>query len=55
MALDKDNSKLKRLVVDLPIEMHSVIKGRAAFRGMKIREWILLAIRERIKEEMRYE
>ena len=53
--MENELNNKKRLVVWLPTELHNIIKGRAAFRGMRIREWIELAIKERLKEEMKYE
>jgi hypothetical protein len=45
----------KRLSMDMDEELHKVIKARAAFRGLTIKEWLELAIKERILNEQKYE
>lgn len=41
----------KRLVVEIPLELHQDIKVRAVFRNITLRKWVLLAIIEQIKQE----
>lgn len=49
----KKNRKLpKRIVFDASIEMHTEIKSRAAKKRCTVREWISMAIIERIQREM---
>jgi hypothetical protein len=48
----KVKEKPKRLLIDLTPEMHYTIKSRAAKKGLTMREWILIAVTERINREM---
>ncbi len=43
--------KIKRLIVDIPMDMHIEVKKRAAIRGISIKKYVLKAIIERIKKE----
>ncbi len=43
--------KLKRLAVDLPIELHNEIKAQAAYRNASIRKYVIAAIVEKIKQD----
>lgn len=51
----KEISKIKRLVIDLPQEQHQEIHLRAVQRNISIKSWVLRAIREKIKSESQYE
>jgi hypothetical protein len=42
----------KRLIVDIPEDMHHTIKSRALKKKLTIREWSLLAFTEQIRKEM---
>jgi hypothetical protein len=44
--------KPKRLIADIPPGMHHAVKTRALKKKLTIREWILLAITDRISREM---
>jgi hypothetical protein len=41
----------KRLVVEIPLELHQDIKIRAIFRNITLRKWVLIAMLEQIKRE----
>lgn len=45
-------TKPKRLLIDVTQEMHYTIKSRAAKNKLSMREWILIAVTERINREM---
>ena len=47
--------QLKRLVLDVPLELHTEVKKRAATRNISIKIWISRAIINAIKEEKKYE
>lgn len=47
--------KRKRLIIDVTQLFHKEIKMRATFRGITISDWVLLAIKDRIAEERKYE
>lgn len=47
--------QLKRLVIDLPVELHMDIKKRAAERNITMKEYVLQALGSRINHEKRYE
>jgi hypothetical protein len=42
----------KRLIVDLNIDTHCEVKKRAAQQNMSIKNWIEMAIVEKIKQEI---
>lgn len=44
--------KPKRLILDVTPEQHQTIKYRSLKRQLTIREWVLIAINERISREM---
>ncbi len=48
----KVKEKPKRLLIDVSQEMHYVIKSRAAKKQLTMREWVLIAVTERINREM---
>ncbi len=53
---NKDNlNQIKRLIVDIPNELHIEIKMRATKRGISIKKYIIRAIMETIKKEKEYE
>ena len=45
----------KRLIVDLPEELHNDIKKRAIDKNISMKEWVLRAISAQIKQESQYE
>ncbi len=48
----KKREKPKRLILDVTSEQHYTIKQRALKNQLTIREWVLIAITERISREM---
>lgn len=46
---------MKRLVVDVPDELHKEIKIRAANRMVSIKKWLMMAVFEFIREKELYE
>ena len=52
---EKKKTNPKRLVIDIPLELHTEIKQRAALRLMPIRVWVARIIMEAIKKEKQYE
>lgn len=46
-----EQKKLKRLSLDLPLEYTTEIKIRAAKKNISIKEWVFLAILEKITKE----
>lgn len=42
----------KRLIIDISKELHSTVKMRSLKKGLTLREWVLLAIAEKINREM---
>lgn len=53
--MENDRPKKKRLLIDVSQELHKEVKARAVFRGLSIRQWVEMAIKERIREERQYE
>ncbi len=49
---DKRGNELKRLIVDLNINIHCEMKKRAAQQNMTIKKWIEMAIMEQIRKEI---
>gem|GEM_PF-3240433 len=49
---DKHGNELKRLIVDLNINIHCEIKKRASQKNMTIKAWIEKAIMEQIRKEI---
>lgn len=45
----------KRLLIDIPIDLHKEIKVRAAVKNITLKVWVLRAIFEAIKTEKSYE
>lgn len=45
----------KRLLIDIPAELHKEIKVRAAVKNITLKAWVLRAICEAIKTEKSYE
>lgn len=52
---DKSRRGPKRLMIDVPEELHTQVKMRATMRNTSIRHWVLLAIRRRLREEEQYD
>lgn len=50
--LKKMKEKPKRILIDVSQEMHQTVKARATKNRLSIREWVLIAITERINREM---
>lgn len=48
----KAREKPKRLLIDVTADMHYTIKSRSAKNKLSMREWVLIAITERISREM---
>jgi predicted HicB family RNase H-like nuclease len=44
----------KRLILNVPIELHSAIKVRAAIRNITMRTWIIRVLIEAIAKEDKY-
>ncbi len=51
----KNKEVVKRLHVELPESTHYEIKKRSLERNISMKEWVMIAIDERIKEEQKYE
>lgn len=49
------NKEIKIVFVEVMPEIHTEIKKRAAIRNITMKEYILQAIEERIKQEKKYE
>lgn len=47
--------KPKRIVLEVPEDLHTQVKVRAAKRNIPIRTWVIRAIVAAIKEEEKYE
>jgi hypothetical protein len=54
MALCLKDKGLKRLTIDIEIEIHSDIKARAAFRHTSVKNYILEAVAMRMLKESEY-
>jgi len=48
----QQKEKPKRLLIDLTKDMHHTIKSRAVKNKLSMREWVLIAVMERINREM---
>jgi len=46
---------IKRLHIELPEVLHYEIKKRSLDRNISMKNWVMIAIDERIKEEQKYE
>jgi len=44
-----------RIVIEIHQELLFNIKKRALFKNITMRKWVILAILDKIKEEMKYE
>ncbi len=44
-------NKTKRIILEIPEEWHSKIKGRCYLKGTTIKEWVLEAIVKLTREE----
>ena len=42
----------KRLIIDISKDLHGTVKMRALKRSLTMREWVLIAITEKINREM---
>jgi len=49
---DKHGNEIKRLIVDLNINIHYEVKKRASQKNMSIKRWIEEAIMDKIREEI---
>lgn len=52
---EKKRTTPKRLLIDIPINLHTEIKSRAALRNISIRTWVVRALIQAIKQEDKYE
>jgi len=52
---DTMDDKLKRIVLEVDINLHSEAKQRAARRNISMKSWICRAIMAQIKREQQYE
>lgn len=50
--VERRREKRRRLVMEVSQDMHHVIKSRSLKKKLTIREWVLLAIAEKISREM---
>lgn len=50
-----EETKLKRLLLDVNLELHNEVKKRAAERGISLKVWLKRAIMAQIKKEEQYE
>jgi hypothetical protein len=46
--------QLKSIRIAIPVEVHNIIKRRAAFLGMTMKKWILQAALVKIQTEDKY-
>lgn len=51
----KSMRKTRVLIAHIPEELHNQVKSLASFRGMSIRQWIEIAIKELIKKEIKHQ
>lgn len=49
--IKENESNFKRLVLEVPKELHKNIKTRALVRNITMRKWVVMAIVEQIKRE----
>jgi predicted HicB family RNase H-like nuclease len=47
-------SHLKRLVMDIPKELHSKIKSEAAIRNISMKEYVKRALAEKLSRDEKY-
>lgn len=47
--------KKKRLVADIPLELHNEVKKQAMFINITLRKWIVRAIIEKIQRDKKYQ
>lgn len=52
MKPKKIKPKLRRLVAEIPEDLHQMVKTRALKKKLTVREWLSLAITELISKEM---
>lgn len=45
----------KRLLIDIPDQLHEEIKKRAATRNITMRKWVIRAVMRVIEEEKKYD
>jgi len=50
--MNKPLKNPKRLIININEELHKDMKKRALFRGCTLTQWVLIAIRQRIEEEI---
>lgn len=50
--VERRREKRRRLVMEVSQDMHHVIKSRSLKKKLTIREWVLLAVAEKISREM---
>ncbi len=53
--MENNESKNKRLIIDIPAELHKDIKIRSATKNISIRTWVVRAIVQAIEKEKKYE
>jgi len=46
---------IKRLIAEIPLEIHNEIKKKAIFHNISLRKWVLQAIMEKITKEEQYQ
>jgi len=52
---EKQNKVIKRLSIDLNLDLHCEVKKRASERNITMKKWIEIAVWERINYEKQYE
>lgn len=50
--VERRKEKRRRLVLEVSHDQHHMIKSRSLKRKLTIREWVLLAIAEKVNREM---
>lgn len=55
LELGNNMNKKKRMIIELEEELHFLIKRRALGQRISLKDWVLIAIADRIKEEQRLE
>jgi hypothetical protein len=50
--VERRKEKRRRLVMEVSSDLHHIVKVRSLKRKLTMREWILLAIAEKINREM---
>lgn len=55
MKTDKKGNAIKRLNIDLTLEVHNKVKSEAMFRNVSLKKYVTEAILDRIKRDKRYQ